>query len=101
MATGPDQEPSWVDYTGGDSLYSTVVTDAAVYVGGHQRWLNNPSGRDLRGPGGVGRPGMISTPMVSRPSARRVSSVKWPKRSSPTVETMNGAMPSARHASAM
>ncbi|MGV9771552.1 hypothetical protein [Streptosporangium sp. NPDC003464] len=50
--------PTWVNHTGGDSLYSVAVTGAAVYVGGHQRWLDNPLGRDSAGPGAVERPGV-------------------------------------------
>lgn len=34
-------QPVWINYSG-DSLYAVEVTDKAVYVGGHQRWLNNP-----------------------------------------------------------
>lgn len=49
---------TWVNHTGGDSLYSVAVTGAAVYVGGHQRWLDNPLGRDSAGPGAVQRPGI-------------------------------------------
>ncbi len=40
--------PTWINYTGGDSLKSVAVTDAAVYVQGHSRWLDNPDGRGLR-----------------------------------------------------
>ncbi|GAA4225086.1 hypothetical protein FHR32_003299 [Streptosporangium album] len=50
--------PTWVNHTGGDSLYSVSVTGAAVYVGGHQRWLDNPLGHDSAGPGAVERPGI-------------------------------------------
>ncbi|MFC7386201.1 delta-60 repeat domain-containing protein [Sphaerisporangium rhizosphaerae] len=55
---GDGVRPTWVNHTGGDSLYSVAVTGAAVYVGGHQRWLNNPRGSDSAGPGAVARPGI-------------------------------------------
>lgn len=55
---GDSIRPTWVNHTGGDSLYAVAVTGAAVYVGGHQRWLDNPHGRDSRGPGAVARPGI-------------------------------------------
>ncbi|MET8863729.1 hypothetical protein ABZW11_12295 [Nonomuraea sp. NPDC004580] len=57
-AKGSAVKPTWVNATGGDSLYSVAVTGAAVYVGGHQRWLDNPRGRDSAGPGAVSRPGI-------------------------------------------
>ena len=50
--------PVWVNYTGGDSLYGVAVSKDAVYVTGHQRWLDNPGGRDSAGPGAVSRPGI-------------------------------------------
>lgn len=47
--------PTWINYTGGDTLHSVAVTGAAVYVQGHSRWLDNPFGRDSAGPGAVVR----------------------------------------------
>ena len=50
--------PTWINYTGGDTLHSVAVTGTAVYVQGHQRWLDNPLGRDNAGPGAVSRQGI-------------------------------------------
>lgn len=50
--------PTWINYTGGDTLHSVAVTGAAVYVQGHQRWLDNPNGADFAGPGAKSRPGI-------------------------------------------
>jgi beta-propeller uncharacterized protein DUF5122 len=58
--TGPNQKPTWTNYTGGDTLLSASATGAAVYVGGHQRWMNNPQGNDNAGPGAVERPGIAA-----------------------------------------
>ena len=50
--------PTWINYTGGDTLHSVAATGRAVYVQGHQRWLDNPLGRGEPGPGAVSRPGI-------------------------------------------
>ncbi|MEV6924165.1 PKD domain containing protein [Dactylosporangium sp. NPDC051485] len=52
--------PLWINWTGGDTLYSVADTGAAVYVGGHQRWLDNPQGQETAGPGAVARPGIAA-----------------------------------------
>lgn len=48
-----DQRPVWINYTGGDSVYSTAVTGAAVYVQGHFEWLDNPNGTNSEDGGGA------------------------------------------------
>src|SRR5215211_1178485 len=45
-ATTSPARPTWINYTGGDTLHSVAATDVAVYVQGHQRWLDNPQGAD-------------------------------------------------------
>lgn len=59
-SSGSDVRPAWTAYTGVDSLYAVAVTGAAVYVSGHQRWMNNPGGHDSAGPGAVPRPGIAA-----------------------------------------
>jgi hypothetical protein len=62
---GLKQRPTWVDYAGGDSLLSVAVSSPAVYVGGHQRWMNNPKGHNSAGPGAVPRPSIAALDPVS------------------------------------
>ena len=61
----PSATPTWINYTGGDTLHSVLITGATVYVGGHQRWLDNPYGRDSAGPGAVSREGIGSIDPVT------------------------------------
>ena len=56
--SGSGQQPTWIDYTGGDTLWSVAITGAAVYAGGHQRYLNNPLVGPEPAPGPVSRPGI-------------------------------------------
>lgn len=48
----------WINHTGGDSLYAVAANATDVYIGGHERWANNPNGRDSCGSGCVSRPGI-------------------------------------------
>ena len=50
--------PTWINHTGGNTLLSVDVTGPAVYVGGHQQWLDNTYGQKNAGPGAVYRPGV-------------------------------------------
>ena len=64
-STGANVQPSWVDWTGEDAFYSVAITDDAVYVGGHERWVNNSTGHDSAGEGAVARPGVAALDPVS------------------------------------
>jgi hypothetical protein len=49
----------WINYTGCDSLFSTAADASTVYVGGHERWANNPRQCDNNNDGkAVSAPGM-------------------------------------------
>ena len=59
---GDGQQPTWVDFSGGDTFWAVEVTGPVAYVGGHFRWLNNsltPTG-DSAGPGAVAREGVAA-----------------------------------------
>lgn len=60
--TGPGQQPTWTDHTGGDSLSAVAITGTTLYAAGHQRWANNElaPGGDTKGPGAVDRPGIAA-----------------------------------------
>src|SRR5690349_4560885 len=66
-------DPTWVQRTGGDSLYAVAVTGAAVYVGGHQRYLDNPYGSDAKGPG----PGAVSRVGIGAVSPTTGKALAW------------------------
>ncbi|GIF18874.1 hypothetical protein BJ973_005920 [Actinoplanes tereljensis] len=70
--------PTWVQRTGGDSLYAVAVTGSAVYLGGHQRYFDNPYGTDAKGPG----PGAVSRQGIGAVSATTGRALSWnPTRS--------------------
>ena len=53
-----DAKPEWVSAAGGDTIWAVAVSEHAVYVGGHQRWMNNTLANDYAGPGAVPRSGL-------------------------------------------
>lgn len=57
---GTGQVPTWRAYTGGDTHFAAAVTDAAVYIGGHFRWENNPYGNNVAAAGAVDRVGLAA-----------------------------------------
>jgi PKD repeat protein len=57
-AVGTTLSGTWVANSGGDTLWGVGITDAAVFVGGHNRWMNNPNGSDRAAQGAVPRPGL-------------------------------------------
>jgi len=65
--------PTWVQRTGGDSLYAVAVTGSAVYLGGHQRYFDNPYGTDAKGPG----PGAVSRPGIGAVSPTTGRALSW------------------------
>jgi len=64
-ARGSGLQPSWADYSGGDSFTAVAITGPAIYVGGHHRWLNNPKSDGSNqtaspGPGSMTREGIAA-----------------------------------------
>jgi hypothetical protein len=70
---GGRHNPTWVQRTGGDSLYAVAVTGAAVYLGGHQRYFDNPFGTDAKGPGA----GAVSRPGIGAVSPTTGRALSW------------------------
>ncbi|HYH50305.1 MAG TPA: hypothetical protein VEG38_12235 [Acidimicrobiia bacterium] len=69
-ARGSGLQPTWANFSGGDSFTAVAITGTAVYVGGHPRWLNNPKSDGSNataspGPGSVTREGIAALDPVS------------------------------------
>ena len=79
-------QPIWTNMTGCDSLFSVAADSSAVYVGGHERWMNNEKGCNAAGAGSVSRPG------VSAVSATTGRAVAW----DPTRDRGHGAVDQLR-----
>ncbi|GAA2717839.1 hypothetical protein ACFY2R_05015 [Micromonospora olivasterospora] len=59
-STGSTVQPTWINYSGGDTFLSVGITERAVYVGGHFRWLNNTGASNSAYPGAVARPSIAA-----------------------------------------
>ena len=71
-AAGTDISPTWIDYTGGDSIYAIQVTGSVVYLGGHNRWMNNECGNNV-----VCAPNAVLTMGFSAVDANTGLGVPW------------------------
>jgi hypothetical protein len=49
---------TWINYTGCDSLYSVATDNQTVFIGGHQRFINNGEACDQLGTGGRAQEGL-------------------------------------------
>ncbi|HYN97174.1 MAG TPA: malectin domain-containing carbohydrate-binding protein [Pilimelia sp.] len=59
-ATGTGLQPTWIADTGGDTLLSVAISEQVVYIGGHQRWVNNPAGTNSAAAGAIARPSLAA-----------------------------------------
>ena len=59
-ATGSGLKPTWIDYSGGDTITAVAITGTAIYVGGHMRWMNDDIVGDVAAAGAVSREGLAA-----------------------------------------
>ncbi|WP_229399210.1 hypothetical protein [Micromonospora okii] len=64
-STGTSVQPTWINYSGGDTFISVGITEKTIYVGGHFRWLNNTGGKTEARPGAVARPSIAALDPLS------------------------------------
>jgi hypothetical protein len=64
-ARGSNLVETWADWSGGDTLTAVAISDVAVYIGGHQRWMNNHLGKDTAAVGAVSREGIAALDIVN------------------------------------
>jgi hypothetical protein len=64
-ATGTTLQPTWIDYSGGDTFLAVAISETSIYVGGHMRWMNNSLGRDSAAAGAVARPSLAALDPVN------------------------------------
>ena len=57
-ATQASVNPTWINQTGCDSLYTTAADSLAAYFAGHERWSMNPNACDALGASGYIAPGI-------------------------------------------
>ncbi|MBI5087697.1 MAG: PKD domain-containing protein, partial [Actinobacteria bacterium] len=63
--TAAGVNPTWINYTGGDTSYAVEIRNGVAFIGGHMRWGNNPTASDQAGQGAVPRQGMMALDVVT------------------------------------
>jgi PKD repeat protein len=63
--TGTNVQPVWIDDSGSDTFHSIAITGTAIYIGGHERWMNDSYGNDAALEGAVPRPGIVALDPVN------------------------------------
>ena len=78
--TATDAEPTWVNYTGGDSVFEVVSTGHTVYAGGHFEFLDNDFGAgNTGGPGSTQRAGLAALDPLNGLTIRTWQSDRSPR----------------------